>query len=205
MSRKACLFAFAAILPSMAMAQSADEEKTPEQIQCELSDDCASAAAEAPKTRSWSWGNRTSSSTTASPAATPVKRPAAAYAGRSSRASMSKDYGRKSSRLAISFASGSDELTPAGRQQADALFKAISAKGMSGHHYLIAGHTDASGSSDLNLDLSRRRAQALVDYLAAKGIPQSHFRARGYGFERPLPGTSANASINRRVEVTKLD
>lgn len=212
MTKKAILLAFAAALPGVAFAQSSDGDKPSDQIACELEDTCsapddsaADSAAPAPATRSWSWGNR--ASTTATPTARQPARAGnlATTGSRADRAALAKTYGAKSSRLAISFANNSDELTPAGRRQADELYKAISARAMAGGRYMIAGHTDASGSHDLNVDLSRRRAQTLVDYLVEKGIPRDHFRARGYGFDRPLQGTSPSAAVNRRVEVTKLN
>jgi outer membrane protein OmpA-like peptidoglycan-associated protein len=206
---KMSLLAFAACLPAAALAQAAPDggEKSADQIACELDGSCAATNAEAPAkkpvTRGFSWGSRATAATApASPAqtsratnySTPRKSPVATKAPTA-----------KSSRLGISFASGSAELTSTGRRQADSLHQALTKSGLSGKRYMIAGHTDASGSRDLNLELSRRRAQALVDYLVDKGIPRDHFRARGYGFDRPIDGTMASAAVNRRVEVTKLD
>jgi len=113
--------------------------------------------------------------------------------------------GRGHTRLAISFANGSDQLTDAGVKQADQLFRAISTASLAGSHYLIAGHTDALGVPSDNLDLSRRRAQVLVNYLVDKGLPRDQFRVRGYGSERLLAGVPAASQANRRVEVIKLD
>ena len=41
----------------------------------------------------------------------------------------------------------------------------------------------------------------MVDYLAAKGADKSRFAVAGYGFDKPLPGTSAGNGQNRRVEI----
>ncbi len=43
----------------------------------------------------------------------------------------------------------------------------------------IGGHTDSSGSDAYNLDLSRRRAAAVRDYLVSKGVAGDRLVARG--------------------------
>jgi OOP family OmpA-OmpF porin len=45
----------------------------------------------------------------------------------------------------------------------------------------IGGHTDAQGSDSFNLKLSERRAQAVKDYLIARGIAPERLLAKGYG------------------------
>lgn len=50
----------------------------------------------------------------------------------------------------------------------------------------ITGHTDRLGSPAYNLDLSRRRAEAVRDYLAAAGVPAGQMRVRGVGAAEPL-------------------
>ena len=65
---------------------------------------------------------------------------------------------------------------------------------------MIEGHTDSIGGRDYNLDLSRRRAQAVVEYLTSLGVDASRLQVRGYGFDRPLDGRSAASVENRRVE-----
>lgn len=66
----------------------------------------------------------------------------------------------------------------------------------------IEGHTDDVGPDDFNLDLSKRRAQAVRQHLIDQGISSERLTAEGYGENRPiLPNTSnRNRSINRRVE-----
>ncbi len=67
----------------------------------------------------------------------------------------------------------------------------------------IQGHTDAQGSLEHNMDLSRRRAEAVRSYLVEQGgIRATRLTARGYGPTVPLqPGTSEEAyAANRRVE-----
>jgi outer membrane protein OmpA-like peptidoglycan-associated protein len=76
---------------------------------------------------------------------------------------------------------------------------------------LIEGHTDAKGSPDVNLGLSRQRAEAVKDWLVKKkGIPGSVITTRGLGETKPVtPNTHPDGSDNpqgrqqnRRVEIT---
>jgi len=51
---------------------------------------------------------------------------------------------------------------------------------------VVAGHTDSDGSEAYNMDLSKRRAQAVVDILAANGVPSESIQAHGYGEAQPV-------------------
>jgi len=68
---------------------------------------------------------------------------------------------------------------------------------------LIEGHTDATGSEEHNLELSRRRAQAVADYLAAQGVDPGRFTVVGYGEAQPVASneTPEGRQANRRVEL----
>lgn len=101
--------------------------------------------------------------------------------------------------LQLNFITASADLTPGARASADRLASAMMKPERLSTRFMIEGHTDAVGSRESNLDLSRRRAAAVVNYLALKGIDAKRFEVMGYGFDRPLPGTSANAAANRRV------
>lgn len=66
----------------------------------------------------------------------------------------------------------------------------------------IAGHTDTLGGNDYNLQLSRKRAQAVSEYLNRKGIDRTRTRFRGYGSSKPVATneTDEGRQQNRRVE-----
>lgn len=70
----------------------------------------------------------------------------------------------------------------------------------------IAGHTDNSGSSKYNHQLSQKRAEAVKKYLVKKDIKKSRIKPKGYGGEKPLvSGTDAKSKQqNRRVEIKVL-
>ena len=68
---------------------------------------------------------------------------------------------------------------------------------------VIEGHTDNVGSPEHNLDLSKRRAEAVVTYLVENyGIDRSRLSAQGYGMGRPVSDNSTNEGRqkNRRME-----
>lgn len=106
--------------------------------------------------------------------------------------------------LRLSFVTGSAELTEAGQREALKFMTALNSPMLNGMRFTIEGHTDAVGSRESNLDLSKRRAQAVVDYLVGKGADRARFEVAGYGFDRPIAGLSAHAAANRRVEVVRI-
>jgi OmpA-OmpF porin, OOP family len=69
--------------------------------------------------------------------------------------------------------------------------------------FKVIGYTDAIGSDSYNLDLSRRRAQAVVDYLVSQGIASSRFEVIGMGKANPVAtnSTPEGRAMNRRVEI----
>ncbi|MFD1551266.1 thrombospondin type 3 repeat-containing protein [Putridiphycobacter roseus] len=68
----------------------------------------------------------------------------------------------------------------------------------------IDGHTDAQGNDDKNMELSKKRATAVKNYLVSKGVEASRLTSFGYGETVPKAtnDTSAGRAENRRVEFT---
>ena len=67
----------------------------------------------------------------------------------------------------------------------------------------ISGHTDKFGSADLNLRLSKERAQTIRDYVVVfGGVPASRVQFDGYGSDKPIVTevTDEDRKLNRRVE-----
>lgn len=71
----------------------------------------------------------------------------------------------------------------------------------------ISGHTDSTGSRELNMDLSARRADTVKEYLVGHGIDASRITTRGAGPDEPLEtnATKAGRAKNRRIEFRVLD
>lgn len=71
----------------------------------------------------------------------------------------------------------------------------------------IGGHTDNVGKAVANLKLSEERANAVRNYLLAKGIDESRLKAKGYGMTVPVADnkTEEGRAQNRRTEVKILN
>ena len=70
----------------------------------------------------------------------------------------------------------------------------------------LDAHTDSNGSNEYNKELSRKRAQSVVDYLIGNGIDPTRLSAQGFGEEYPVStnDTPEGREENRRVEFTKM-
>ncbi|MCZ4222796.1 OmpA family protein [Pedobacter rhodius] len=68
----------------------------------------------------------------------------------------------------------------------------------------LAGHTDNTGGRELNLRLSKDRAESVKAYLVSQGVNASRVEATGYGPDQPIATnkTAAGRQQNRRVEFT---
>lgn len=68
---------------------------------------------------------------------------------------------------------------------------------------VIEGYTDSVGGVDFNLDLSERRARAVMDALLQSGVDPSRLRTHAFGESRPVAdnATAQGRQMNRRVEV----
>ena len=69
------------------------------------------------------------------------------------------------------------------------------------------GHTDSAGEEAYNQKLSERRAQAVVDYLAAQGVAPGRIKAIGMGEAKPIAdnATEEGRAQNRRVTIRRTD
>ena len=66
----------------------------------------------------------------------------------------------------------------------------------------ISGHTDSVGPDSYNLDLSQRRAKAVLDFLVNNGISKDRVTMKSFGETKPVAGndTPGDRAKNRRVE-----
>ena len=67
----------------------------------------------------------------------------------------------------------------------------------------ISGHTDSTGSAQLNQTLSEQRADSVKTYLSGKGVARGRIHANGYGYRYPVAtnDTASGRQANRRVEL----
>ena len=67
----------------------------------------------------------------------------------------------------------------------------------------IEGHTDNTGSAEINQTVSERRANAVSNYLVQQGLNSSSLSAQGLGTSNPVAdnGTAEGRQKNRRVEI----
>jgi len=70
----------------------------------------------------------------------------------------------------------------------------------------ISGHTDNTGTESHNLELSRKRASAVVNYLVSNGTDPGRIESKGYGASQPVDtnDTEAGKAANRRTELKIL-
>jgi OmpA-OmpF porin, OOP family len=66
----------------------------------------------------------------------------------------------------------------------------------------VEGHTDSTGSPEINRKLSQQRAESVAKYLASKGVKAGRMEPKGFGPDRPVADneTDAGREANRRVE-----
>ncbi len=101
----------------------------------------------------------------------------------------------------VQFKSGTAELEPGAMKKLDQV--AASLAGMEQVRVEVAGYTDSVGDPGRNQQLSVRRAQAVADYLASRGVARDRLTAKGYGQENPIADNASaeGRSRNRRVEL----
>jgi len=114
------------------------------------------------------------------------------------------DY-RRAATYAVGFERDSAALAPQTKAELKALGRALASRALAGERYLIAGHADATGPEEHNLELSYRRARAVRDHLVeAFGIDPKRLVVAGWGSSRPLDRRAPNDEANRRVEVALI-
>ncbi|AWN39486.1 peptidoglycan-associated lipoprotein Pal [Methylobacterium durans] len=104
----------------------------------------------------------------------------------------------------VFFESDSTDLTPTATATLDK--QAAWLQRYPRYTFLIEGHADERGTREYNYSLGARRAQAVNDYLASRGIASGRIRTVSYGKERPVAVCNDIScwSQNRRA-VTVLD
>jgi outer membrane protein OmpA-like peptidoglycan-associated protein len=104
----------------------------------------------------------------------------------------------------VTFSTRSARLQTAAYVELDSIAKVLAAN--PNLRVEIGGHTDEAGTPADNMHLSNLRAEAVRNYLVAKGVPFQQMVARGYGASMPrTPDTTPRGrAANRRVEIRPI-
>lgn len=100
----------------------------------------------------------------------------------------------------ITFAPGSADIDRESRESVDAIAGIL--RTCDGVAMEVAGYTDSQGSEEMNRNLSKRRADALLVALTARRVVTSELEAEGYGEAHPIADNSTpeGREANRRLE-----
>ncbi|WP_431855727.1 OmpA family protein [Azospirillum sp.] len=105
----------------------------------------------------------------------------------------------------INFDFGSARIRPESQAVLDRVAAVMAAPGAETVRFRIVGHTDDVGSDAGNLELSRRRAAAVKDYLVrVRRIAAARLDAAGMGKRALIDQANPRSPENRRVEIVAL-
>ena len=96
----------------------------------------------------------------------------------------------------------SADLLPGAHEKLERVAKVLAELGES-DAILVKGHTDATGDDARNLELSKKRANAVKDYLVGRGVAPERVSAEGRGKQEPVApnDTAEGRAQNRRVDI----
>lgn len=110
-----------------------------------------------------------------------------------------------SAAVLITFVTNSAELTPESRTALDNVGRALRSGKLSPLSFRVEGHADPRGGSELNLELSKARAESVVAYLVKEhGIDRQRLQAVGKGAAELMNRGQPDAPENRRVTFVTL-
>jgi outer membrane protein OmpA-like peptidoglycan-associated protein len=114
------------------------------------------------------------------------------------------EAGEKVALYGITFDFDKADIKPESKPQLDEIGRLLSDS--PDLKLVVAGHTDNQGGADYNLDLSKRRADAVVAVLVEDyGIAADRLQAEGFGAGSPVAGNDSEEgrAKNRRVELSR--
>ena len=108
--------------------------------------------------------------------------------------------------LEINFDYNSDRISARSLRSVQALGRALANPELKGSIFIVAGHTDAAGGEEYNLNLSERRADSIKNYLVENsGIPAADLITVGYGKTKLKDPAHPLSEVNRRVQVVNTE
>jgi outer membrane protein OmpA-like peptidoglycan-associated protein len=108
--------------------------------------------------------------------------------------------------LVVYFAFDSAEIQKEAEPVLNVLGEALARDENKGQSFVLAGHTDAKGTSEYNQNLSERRAEAVKRYIVTRfKLRSDDLLTVGYGFEQLKDSQNPQAATNRRVQVVNFN
>ncbi|MCU7959194.1 MAG: OmpA family protein [gamma proteobacterium symbiont of Bathyaustriella thionipta] len=100
----------------------------------------------------------------------------------------------------VTFQTGSANLTAQARTVLDVIANALQRRPV---NVEIGGYASQTGGEEFNMELSQKRAESVMNYLASRGVDSSLMSAKGYGWNDPIADNSTRQGQlqNQRVEL----
>ncbi|MET0656638.1 MAG: OmpA family protein [Steroidobacteraceae bacterium] len=108
-------------------------------------------------------------------------------------------------KIAVQFETNSAVLTPESQPELDRLVELMNSTPVIAG--FVEGYADSTGSAEYNQELSKKRAQAVADYLISHGVSQDRVTTKGRGETNPVADNSTpeGRAENRRVVLKRVD
>jgi len=107
--------------------------------------------------------------------------------------------------LTVNFGFDSARLESTSKPLLLDLARAMGVERLAAIRFKVEGHTDAVGKADYNQQLSAKRAQSVLEFLAQSGVSADRLMAEGKGPSELLMPDKPDAPQNRRVRISTID
>lgn len=107
--------------------------------------------------------------------------------------------------LTVHFDFNSDKIQGRSKPLLDKVVRVMTDQRLDALRFRVEGHTDAKGGAAYNESLSKRRADAVVIYLAQQGVQTARLKAEGKGFRELADSADPSSGLNRRVTIVSLE
>ena len=137
---------------------------------------------------------------------TPVRRKRGLGVVSAETAPVTAEPARRSVSMRLQFEFDSANLTSQALERLDVVGVALQSPELGKGKFMIGGHTDATGRYEYNLGLSKRRAEAVRDYLVARhGIELGRLITVGKASDEPMDPSRPDSAVNRRVQLDAVN